>query len=38
MREIWILAKRELGSFFDCLVAYILLIAFLGFKGFFNWL
>jgi ABC-2 type transport system permease protein len=38
MREIWILAKRELGSFFDSLVAYILLIAFLGFTGFFTWL
>lgn len=38
MREIWIIAKRELGSFFDSLVAYILLIAFLGFTGFFTWL
>ena len=38
MREIWILAKRELGAFFDSLVAYILLIAFLGFTGFFTWL
>lgn len=38
MKEIWIIAKRELGSFFDSLVAYILLIAFLGFTGFFTWL
>lgn len=38
MREIWIIAKREMGSFFDSLVAYILLIAFLGFTGFFTWL
>lgn len=38
MREIWIIAQREFGSFFDSLVAYILLIAFLGFTGFFTWL
>lgn len=38
MREIWIIAKRELGSFFDSLVAYILLVAFLAFTGFFTWL
>ncbi len=38
MRQIWIIAKRELASFFDSLVAYILLIAFLGFSGFFTWL
>ena len=38
MREIWIIARRELGAFFDSLVAYILLIVFLGFTGFFTWL
>ena len=38
MRESWIIAKKELNSFFDSLVAYILLIAFLGFSGFFTWL
>lgn len=38
MRESWIIAKKELTSFFDSLVAYILLIAFLGFSGFFTWL
>ncbi len=38
MNPIWIIAKRELGSFFDSLVAYIMLIAFLGFSGFFTWL
>jgi ABC-2 type transport system permease protein len=38
MRESWIIAKKELSSFFDSLVAYILLIAFLGFSGFFTWL
>jgi len=38
MKNIWIIAKRELQSFFDSLVAYILLILFLGFSGFFVWL
>ncbi len=38
MRESWIIAKKELNSFFDSLVAYILLFAFLGFSGFFTWL
>jgi ABC-2 type transport system permease protein len=38
MKEIWIIARRELSAFFDSLVAYILLIAFLGFSGYFTWL
>ena len=38
MRESWIIARKELISFFDSLVAYILLVAFLGFSGFFTWL
>ncbi len=38
MKQIWIIAKRELRSFFNSLMAYILLIAFLGFSGFFTWL
>ena len=38
MRESWFIARKELNSFFDSLVAYILLIAFLGFSGFFTWL
>ena len=38
MRTSWIIAKKELSSFCDSLVAYILLIAFLGFSGFFTWL
>ena len=37
MDKIWIIAKRELKSFFDSLTAYIMLIAFLGFSGFFTW-
>lgn len=38
MNPVWTIAKRELGSFFDSLVAYIMLVAFLGFSGFFTWL
>jgi ABC-2 type transport system permease protein len=38
MRESWIIARKELNGFFDSLVAYMLLIAFLGFSGFFTWL
>jgi ABC-2 type transport system permease protein len=38
MHAVWTIAKRELGSFFDSLIAYILLILFLGFSGFFTWL
>jgi gliding-associated putative ABC transporter substrate-binding component GldG len=38
MQAIWTIAKRELASFFDSLIAYIMLILFLGFSGFFTWL
>ncbi|MEQ9148760.1 MAG: ABC transporter permease, partial [Cytophagales bacterium] len=38
MNAIWIISKRELQSFFDSLIAYIMLVAFLGFSGFFTWL
>lgn len=38
MHAIWIIAKRELDSFFDSLTAYIMLVLFLGFSGFFTWL
>jgi ABC-2 type transport system permease protein len=38
MKSIWIITKRELDSFFDSLIAYIVLILFLGFSGFFTWL
>lgn len=38
MKPIWIITKRELGSFFDSLIAYILLVLFLGFSGFFTWI
>lgn len=38
MKQTWIIAKRELFSFFDSLTAYIMIVAFLGFSGFFTWL
>lgn len=38
MRLVWIIAKRELQSFFDSLIAYIMIVLFLGFSGFFTWL
>ena len=38
MRQVWTLSVRELQSFFDSLMAYIMIIAFLGFSGFFTWL
>lgn len=38
MKRVWIIAKRELNSYFDSLVGYITLILFLGFSGFFTWL
>ncbi|MEM8909717.1 MAG: ABC transporter permease subunit, partial [Bacteroidota bacterium] len=38
MNPIQVIARKELGSFFDSLIAYILIIAFLGFSGFFTWM
>ena len=38
MKPIWIIAKRELRSFFDSLMAYIIIILFLGISGFFTWI
>ena len=38
MHPIWVIAKRELNSYFDSPIAYIVIIAFLGFSGFFTWL
>ena len=38
MRGAWIITKRELNSFFDSLIAYIMLVLFLGFSGFFTWI
>jgi ABC-2 type transport system permease protein len=38
MDKIWIIAQRELKSFFDSLIAYVLIVIFLGLSGFFTWL
>ncbi|MBC8321740.1 MAG: ABC transporter permease subunit [Bacteroidetes bacterium] len=38
MKKILIITKRELQAYFDSLMAYILLILFLGFSGFFTWI
>lgn len=38
MKQSWIIAKRELSGFFDSLAAYVLMILFLGFTGFFVWI
>ncbi len=38
MEKIWIITKRELASFFDSLIAYVMIILFLGLSGTFTWL
>jgi ABC-2 type transport system permease protein len=38
MKEIIIIAHKELKTFFDSLIAYILITIFLGISGFFTWL
>jgi ABC-2 type transport system permease protein len=38
MKKIWILTKKELASYFDSLIAYVMIILFLGLSGFFTWL
>lgn len=38
MKSVWIITRRELGSFFDSLIAYVMLLLFLGFSGLFTWL
>ena len=38
MDKIYVIAKREFHSFFDSLIAYILLVVFFGLSGFFTWL
>ncbi|MBV6404964.1 MAG: hypothetical protein GFGODING_01726 [Flavobacteriales bacterium] len=37
MHATWTIAQRELAAFFDSLMAYILLVVFLGISGFFTW-
>ncbi len=38
MSPVGVIAKREVASYFDSLIAYIIIVAFLGFTGFFTWL
>ncbi len=38
MSKIWTICKRELSSYFDSLIAYVMIIVFLGLSGFFTWL
>ncbi len=38
MNTIWTITRRELSSFFDSLVAIIMIVLFLGFTGFFTWI
>lgn len=38
MKTILLITKRELNSFFDSLTAYIMIVLFLGFSGFFTWI
>jgi len=38
MQKIWIITTRELRTFFDSLMAYVMIILFLGFSGFFTWI
>jgi ABC-2 type transport system permease protein len=38
MKTIWTIALRELNSFFDSLTAFIMIVLFLGFSGFFTWI
>lgn len=38
MKNVWVIAKREFNSFFDSLIAIIMIVLFLGFTGFFTWI
>ncbi|MCI4667678.1 MAG: ABC transporter permease subunit [Bacteroidia bacterium] len=38
MRKIWSIAKREFSTYLDSLVAYILLVVFVGITGIFTWI
>lgn len=38
MQAIWSITRRELNGFFDSLMAYIIIVVFLGLSGFFTWL
>ncbi len=38
MKQIWMITRRELQSFFDSLIAYIMITVFLALSGLFTWL
>ncbi len=38
MGKVWIITRRELAAFFDSLIAYVMIILFLGLSGLFTWL
>ncbi len=38
MGKVWIITKRELAAFFDSLIAYVMIVLFLGLSGSFTWL
>ena len=38
MDKVLVLAKRELTSYFDSLIAYVIIVLFLGFSGFLTWI
>lgn len=38
MKQIWMITRREMQSFFDSLIAYIMIIVFLALSGLFTWL
>lgn len=38
MRTVLLIARKELASFFDSLMAYLILVVFLAISGFFTWL
>jgi len=38
MKQIWMITRRELQSFFDSLIAYIMIVVFLALSGLFTWL
>lgn len=38
MKQMWLITKRELQSFFDSLIAYIMIVVFLALSGLFTWL
>ncbi len=37
MNKVWIITRRELSAFFDSLIAYVMIILFLGLSGIFTW-